>query len=203
MKIRQFCVVIHNVQKEKTQDIVKKYATEKAKEYVMSIEPYPQGDGFHLHLFVQYKNQRYFRAVLNEFEKLKKRFIAPKPEGETREWGRVQLEPMRGRFDQCEDYLLGETKDKPLGDVLKGKLKPCFRRHRFTATIGDYKNIEEFCYRCRSNLCTGCCPGCVFCDETICEEFEGQREMYCKQVELQRKHIKEKQRPKKYMTFYG
>lgn len=203
MKHRQFSVVVHNVDEEKTQAIIRDYVSKKAKEYVMSVEPYPQGDGHHLHLFIQYKNQRSFTAVLNELEKLRDRFIVPRPEGEERAWGRVQLDPMRGRFNQCEAYLNGETKAKPIGDVLRGRVKPCFRRHRFTARIGDYKNIEEFCYRCGSNVCWGCCPGCVFCDESICEEFEGQRQMYLKQVEYQREHIKKKKNPRPHKTFYG
>ena len=192
-KFRQYSIVIHNVSPEKTQDILKKYVVEKTKEYVMSVEPNPQGDGYHAHMFVQYKNQRSKWAVLKELDRLKERFIVPKPEGEERAWGRVQVDERKGRFDQCVAYLQGETKTKPIGDVLKGIVKPCFRRHRFTKQIGDYKNIEEFCIRCNSNLCWGCCPGCVYCDETQIEEFEGQREMYKAGLEYQRRKIKEKQ----------
>jgi hypothetical protein len=203
MKHRQYSVVVHNVSPEKTQDIVKQYVAKKAKEYVMSVEPYPQGNGSHLHLFLQYNNQRSFKAVLAELEIFKQRFIEPRPDGEERSWGRVQLDPMRGRFSQAEAYLQGETKDKPIGDVLKGVVKPCFRRHRFTQKIGDYKNMEEFCSRCNSSLCWGCCPGCVYCDESIVEEFEGQRKMYLAGVEYQRRKIKEKQNPRRHKSFYG
>jgi hypothetical protein len=108
--------VIHNVDQEKTQDIVSKYVKE-AKEYVMSIEPYPQGDGYHLHLFIQYRNQRSFKSVLKELQNLSEKIISPRPDGETRAWGRVQLDIMRGTFQDCVKYLQGETKDKPTGDV--------------------------------------------------------------------------------------
>lgn len=93
----------------------------------MSIEPYPQGNGSHLHLFIQYSNPRSFRAVLNELERFKKRIVVPRPEDESRDWGRVQLDVMRGRFSQANSYLMGETKDKPIGEV-------CSQRQR---TIDD------------------------------------------------------------------
>jgi len=115
--------VIHNVDPEKTQAIVANYVKE-VKEYVMSIEPYPQGDGYHLHLFVAYRNQRSFQSVLKELQALSKQIQTPRPEGETRDWGRVQLDVMRGTFKDCVDYLQGVTKDKPLGEVKEGKKYP-------------------------------------------------------------------------------
>lgn len=119
-KHRQYTIVIHNVN-EKSQPIVKQYAAQ-AKEYVMSIEPYPQGDGSHLHLFIQYTNPRSFRAVLNELERFKKRIVVPRPADESRDWGRVQLDVMRGRFSQANSYLMGETKEKPIGEVCSQKV---------------------------------------------------------------------------------
>jgi hypothetical protein len=118
-KHRQYTIVIHNVN-EKSQDIVKKYASQ-AKEYVMSIEPYPQGNGSHLHLFIQYPNPRSFKSVLNELERFKKRIVVPRPADESRDWGRIQLDVMRGRFSQANAYLQGETKDKPIGEVISQK----------------------------------------------------------------------------------
>lgn len=166
MKHRQFSIVFHNVQEEKSQAIVRQYCA-KAKEYVMSCEPYPEEAGFHLHLFIQFENQRSFFSVLKELENLKKKFLAPKPPGQQGDWGRVQLDPMRGRFDQAHAYLQGQTKDKPLGEVLFGKVKPCWRRKRYTKRIGDKNHMESFCGRCGSAKCLGCCPGCIICDENL------------------------------------
>lgn len=204
MKHRQFSIVFHNVDKQKCQDIIKQYVA-KAKEYTMSVEPYPEGEGYHCHLFIQYGNQRSFFSVLRELETLKKKFSTIKPDDCVGDWGRVQLDPMRGRFSQAKAYLNGETKDKPIGEVLSGVVKPCFRRHRFTAKVGDYKNIEEFCYRCDSSQCWGCCPGCRWCDESVVEEWQGQRKEYIEGVERQRARIqKEKnKKPKKFTTWYG
>ena len=158
---RQYSIVVHNVDNEKTQGIVENYVRKNAKEYVMSVEAYPQGNGFHLHLFLQYPNQRHFKKVLKEVEALAKEFITPRPEGETRGWGRVQLDVMRGRFSQADEYLQGFTKDKPTGEVLKGEQKPCRRRIRKPGK-GQY---EECCGICWSNICMGCCQGCIICDE--------------------------------------
>jgi len=169
-KFRQYSIVVHNVCPEKTQPIVSKYV-ENAQEFTMSVEPYPQGNGSHLHLFVQYKNQRSFKSVLRELEVLKTKFVVPAPPGETRDWGRVQLDVMKGRFSQAEAYLQGETKDKPTGEVLTGRVMPCRRRFRWKkmSDIGtkiERGKLEECCGLCWSNLCRGCCQGCMFCDET-------------------------------------
>lgn len=204
MKHRQYSIVFHNVEKEKSQDILKQYVA-KAKEYVLSVEPYPQGEGFHAHLFIQYGNQRSFFSVLKELEILKKKMVCPGPDDCKGDWGRVQLDPMRGRFSQAEAYLNGETKDKPIGEVMSGSVKPCFRRHRFTGRIGDYKNVEEFCSLCDSTQCWGCCPGCRWCDESVVEEWEGQRKEYIAGLEKQRARIKKlkNSRPKKFTDWYG
>jgi len=166
MKYRQFCIVIHNV-KENIQHIVEQHNVQKTKEMLMSVEPNPKGDGFHLHLFIQYPNQRSFKSVLNEYNKLAKRLTMPKPIGEERAWGRVQVDVMRGRFDQANAYLQGDTKDKPTGEVISIKKKPCWRQMRYTKKIGDRKNMEEFCRRCKLSSCPGCCPGCRICDEDV------------------------------------
>lgn len=126
-KYRKYNIVFQNVNPEKCQPILENYV-KTVKEYTMSIEPNPKSDGFHAHLSVEFKNQRRFKAVLKELEKLKVSFIARRPtEGEFAtkgDWGRVQLDRMRGTFQQNTNYLLGATKDKPLGEVKSGKKYP-------------------------------------------------------------------------------
>ena len=122
-KYRKYNIVFHNVSREKCYEVLNEYV-KKVKEYVMSVEDYPQGNGCHAHLSVEYRNQRSFKAVLKEMEKLKLSFIATRPEGQQGDWGRVQLDKMRGSFNQNENYLLGQTKDKPIGEVKKGKKYP-------------------------------------------------------------------------------
>ena len=167
-KHRQFCIVIHNVKKE-CESIVNEYNAQKAKESILSVEPYPEGNGQHLHLFIQYPNQRSFKSVLREYEMLAKRITEPRPTGEERAWGRVQVDIMRGRFDQAEAYLAGATKDKPTGTIHKLKSKPCCVRQRYASIkdIGNKNKIETFCRLCNRTDCPGCCPGCFRCDEKI------------------------------------
>jgi hypothetical protein len=122
-KHRKYNIVFHNVSREKCYEVLNEYV-KKVKEYLLSVEDYPQGNGCHAHLSVEYKNQRYFFSVLKEMEKLKVPFVAPRPEAQQGDWGRVHIERMRGTFKQNESYLLGETKDKPIGEVVKGKKYP-------------------------------------------------------------------------------
>jgi len=171
MKFRQYSIVLHNVDKDKCYNVLGQYVQE-AKEYVMSVEDYPQGGGSHAHLFIQYKNQRSFKSVLKELEIMKKKFVVSKPQDEERDWGRVQVDVMKGRFSQAEAYLNGETKDKPIGQVLTGETKPCWRRFRYkkACDVGCkwYKGcMEEFCQLCNKAECRGCCKGCVWCDDEI------------------------------------
>lgn len=167
-KHRQFCIVIHNVKKE-CESTVQDYNVQKAKESILSVEPNPQGDGFHLHVFIQYQNQRSFKSVLREYEQLAKRITEPRPQGEERAWGRVQVDVMRGRFDQAEAYLAGATKDKPTGTIHKLKSKVCCVRQRYAsvADIGNKNKIESFCRLCNQTNCPGCCPGCWRCNPNI------------------------------------
>lgn len=118
-KYRKYSIVIHNVNKH-SNDIVRQYASI-SKEYIMSIEPYPQGDGYHLHLFIQYRNPRSFKSVLSELETFKTKIVVPRPAGEERDWGRVQIDVMKGSFEQAKRYLQGATKDKPIGEVISNK----------------------------------------------------------------------------------
>jgi len=163
MKHRQFSITIQNVDKQKAQDKLKDLLP-KFKEYSYSIEPYNHQEGYHLHLFVQYPNQRHFKAVLKEMEKWKVSILADRPPGETREWGRVHLEVQRGTLDQCEAYLKGETKNKLLGDVNTGRTMECWRRFRYKSASCTGA-IEEFCNLCSRAECRGCYQGCHVCDE--------------------------------------
>ena len=209
MKFRQFSIVFHNVDKEKCYKVLGDYVVD-VKEYVMSVEDYPQGSGSHAHLFVQYKNQRSFKSVFKELEVLKKKFVVERPPGEERDWGRVQLDVMKGRFSQAEAYLKGETKDKPTGEVLSGELKPCFRRFRYKklCDVGRkwYKGcIEEFCQLCSSNLCRGCCQGCVWCDEAIGNQqgfTQEDKDRHKKYLSGQREKLLYGKFPKKNVEYW-
>ena len=207
MKFRQYSIVFHNVDKKKCYEVLGQYVQE-AKEYAMSVEAYPQGNGSHAHLFIQYKNQRSFKSVLKELEVMKKKFVIPRPPDEERDWGRVQLDVMKGRFNQAEAYLLGETKDKPTGEVLCGAVMPCNRKFRYKKMrdVGKkwYKGcIEEFCNICESNLCMGCCKGCVWCDDEIAKSqhfTQEDRDNHKKWLDKQRKKYLYGIEPRRYVA---
>uniref|UniRef100_UPI00404893AA hypothetical protein n=1 Tax=Shewanella sp. TaxID=50422 RepID=UPI00404893AA len=149
-KYYKYTIVIHNFDPKK-EDVVKNVANEKAKEYVCSCEPYPEQSGYHMHLFIEYKNQRSFNSVLHEMQNLSKRVTEPRPPDETRDWGRVQVDRMYGDFKQANSYLQGETKDKPTGEVThkpnrKDELEKLADEHwkNFCQEIWKRRNIPGY-----------------------------------------------------------
>lgn len=164
-KFRKYNAVFHNVSREKCYEVLNEYV-KKVKEYVLSVEDYPQGNGCHAHLSVEYKNQRSFRAVLRELESLKVSFISPRPSGQEGDWGRVQLDRMRGTFNQNENYLLGQTKSKPIGDVKKGKKYPGGIIQRYIALTvwkwfeGEYDEYPQVLDQFDDEYGNGFCEAC-------------------------------------------
>jgi cytochrome c553 len=118
-KHRKYTVTIHNVNKDDT--IYWHNAITDASRYVTSIEEYPEPEKvghYHLHAFIEYTNARYFKATLKLFENLKRGHIVPAPDAEKTP-GRVQLDAMKGSFDQAIAYLTEgqSSKDKKFGQV--------------------------------------------------------------------------------------
>lgn len=123
-KLRQFSIVLHNVRPD-TKPIVESFvATFDPVKSVVAYEPYPEQDGYHCHIFVKFKNSRGFKSTLSHFEIFSKSIIAPKPEGEERSWGRVQVDQMRGTFEQATAYLTNPKKDKPVDPNVQLHSKP-------------------------------------------------------------------------------
>jgi len=118
-KFRQFSIVLHNVSST-SKPIVEDYVSSLSPtNSVVALEPYPDQDGFHIHIFLKFTNSRSFKSVLNLFKTFAPTVHAPKPEGEERSWGRVQVDQMRGTFEQAVAYLTVPKKDKPVDpDVL-------------------------------------------------------------------------------------
>ncbi len=186
-KYRSWSITFHNISPNKTQDILKQYV-QKSKKSSLSVEANPQGDGFHAHLFITYTSQRQFHTVLKELQLLSKKFIMPRPDDCKGDWGRVELDRMRGTYLQANSYLLGETKDKPIGELVQHERKPCFRRFRrkLQGTVSmSLRDIEEFCTLCNSANCPGCCPGCSECCPPTPEaqlHFEELRNHHRKEI---------------------
>jgi len=125
-KHRQYSIVLHNVistSKTTVEDFVASLTPTTS---VVAIEPYPDQDGFHIHIFLKFPTQRHFKSVLNLFKTFAQSpsVLAPKPEGEERSWGRVQVDQMRGSFDQAVAYLTNPKKDKPVDPEVLLHSKP-------------------------------------------------------------------------------
>lgn len=125
-KIRQFSIVLHNVLESSKPSVESFCLTLNPTSHVIAYEPYPDQDGFHSHVFIKFQNPRAFKSVLNSFENLmtSPSILAPKPEGEERSWGRVQVDQMRGTFEQATAYLTNPKKDKPVDPNVTLHVKP-------------------------------------------------------------------------------
>lgn len=151
-KHRKFSVVCHNVKKDSRDQWIKVLGP--TKEFTAAVEEYPDQPGcYHLQCFVEFPNPRNKMSVLNELQNATKRLCVPRPMGEERAWGRVQVDVMRGTMDQGHKYLTNPDKDKPLGDAKRQRTSECECRecgHRF-----DIKSLLEdknLCYKCDGEI---------------------------------------------------
>lgn len=168
IRTRGWKMVIHQVyNNEKTKDMAVAWLkTRKLTWSANSIEPYPEDESrHHLHIFVQYAQPQEKHTLLSELQKLAKKVGTPRPEGEERDWNRVDVKTMKVKelkkdFDGVMDYLQGATKDKPTGEIFTIVARPCHRRVRINR---ETKKYEEFCSKCVSAECSGCCTGCEIC----------------------------------------
>ncbi len=141
-RVRQFTIVFHNVKDDAKPQVEAYFDSIGYEKFLQAMEPYPQSDGYHIHVFVQFKNPRRFTAMLEQMKNLSKRIMAVKPEGCQTDWGRVQIDRMYGTFDQATAYLKGETKDKPLDPnvELKDKRKDALME-KYLAAVSQYHQI--------------------------------------------------------------
>lgn len=125
-KLRQFSIVLHNVREDSKPAIESFVSTFEPMSSVVALEPYPDQEGHHCHIFIKFRHSRGFRSTLQHFEMFSKSVLDPKPEGEERSWGRVQVDQMRGTFEQATAYLTNPKKDKPVDPnvVLHSKPDP-------------------------------------------------------------------------------
>lgn len=111
-RLRAFTIVFHNV-KHGAKPCVNEWAqAQSPTQLLVALEPYPQGEGFHIHVFMSFKNPREFKVILKKAQDLSATIIEPRPEGEERDWGRVQVDRMRGTFQEATAYLTNPEKDK-------------------------------------------------------------------------------------------
>lgn len=178
-KSRQYSVVIHNVRPDASTQAVE-YCQKNSRQFVQAVEAYPKPPGHHLHMFLQYPNQRSKKSVLKEFEKWKPAVLDPAPvikyddNGIPLTPGRVQIDEMRGRFSHCHAYLNGETKFKPTGDVAFKYETACYSSSIYNELPPhprppNWRYIKKRkCNRCQKEDCLGqCCLGCYLCSPDL------------------------------------
>lgn len=111
-RVRGFSIVFHNVKNDSKSPVEAHFKNTKPAELLVALEPYPKGEGFHIHVYVSYKNPRFFDKTLSSCIELSKNIIQPRPEGEVRDWGRVEVDRMRGTFKEATAYLTNPKKEK-------------------------------------------------------------------------------------------
>jgi hypothetical protein len=111
-RFRSFSIVFHNVKDDSKPPVERYFDALSPVQLLVALEPYPQDEGHHIHVFVSFKNPRQFKVMLDKCIEFSAQIVAPKPEGEVRDWGRVQVDQMRGTFEQATKYLTDPNKDK-------------------------------------------------------------------------------------------
>jgi hypothetical protein len=146
MRSRSFSIVFHNVKDDCKQSITNSFSD--AKKFVCALEPYPEQSGHHIHVFVEYPNQRFQKAMLKKCQAIVPSIIAPKPPAEERSWGRVQVDVMRGTFAQATAYLTNPKKDKICDDDVTTKNPEQERKldsqFQEFMRLGDYLDQVQF-----------------------------------------------------------
>jgi len=115
-----FSFTLHNVRDYSTKKILEDYVKPKASRYLLGCEEYPEQPGeYHLHLFVSFKNARYFAPVIQEYQDFNlDQLVDPKPDDREGMWGRVEVSKKYGTYQEAKVYLQGLTKDKPVDPQL-------------------------------------------------------------------------------------
>lgn len=111
-RIRSFSIVFHNVKDDAKSSVENHFKSNNPKEILVSMEPYPESEGHHIHVFVCFKNAHFFTKMLESCILLSTKLVAPRPDDITGDWGRVQVDKMRGTFKEATAYLTNPVKDK-------------------------------------------------------------------------------------------
>lgn len=111
-KYRKFSIVFHNV-RDDFKEVASQYFST-SKRVVLALEPYKDttSPGKHLHVFVEYNNPLSWSSMKSKCENLSKQYVVEVPEGTEGSIGRVQVDQMRGRFNDAVAYLVAPNKDK-------------------------------------------------------------------------------------------
>jgi len=144
-KYPRYSVVIQNVRPDCKQTVL--HHVSGAKRSAVAVEPYNHQPGHHIHIFIEYQNQHHFTSVLKEYKDLATKIVAHRPEGIEGDWGRVDVDRMRGTFEQATQYLVAPTKDKAVDPDVVVSQAPFQCPHQTP-------NPKYFCIKCCNNFTT-------------------------------------------------
>ena len=157
MRSRQFSIVVHNVALGSEVYWTTTTNTMTPTRLVLSIEEYPNSPGhYHIHVFIQFKNARTLISIISAFDKFKIGHIIPAPIAD-KVSGRVQVDPMKGSFDQATAYLTaGKSKkdDKLFGNVISSQKDHyncivCKQSHHWAFTKYQFIGSKDcLCNKC-------------------------------------------------------
>lgn len=111
-----FSFTFHNVKNYDTKHVLEQYVRPRASRYLCGCEEYPESPGeYHLHLFITYRNARYFEPTIQEYQDFAlDELVGEKPDDRVGFYGRVEVSKKYGTYQECKNYLQGLTKDKPV-----------------------------------------------------------------------------------------
>lgn len=109
-----FSIVIHNVIPS-SKEVMERFCADQSPLWsIVSHEPYPSGPGHHLHIYIRFKHQRSSLKWFNFHSNHRTKLIDPEDGAAEGEWGRIQVDPLKGSKDDCLKYLTDPKKDKPV-----------------------------------------------------------------------------------------
>jgi len=116
-KFRRWKIVIHNVDEYCQGKVNQHFLGKKHTKVISSVEPYDDTPGYHLHIYIQYKNRRYFQPLLKELKDLSSKVRCTKHLPDEGDIGRVQLDQWKvgETWAQKVQYLTNPVKDKKIG----------------------------------------------------------------------------------------
>lgn len=160
-KYFKYSCVTHNIRADYKDSITsvlsRKY---RVKKLSVAIEPYADQEGQHAHIFVEFLSQISKASLLKCLELYKVPYLLPLPDDETRAWGRVQVDQMRGTFDEANRYLTNPDKNKVTDPEPLLSVEPPGKHDRTCILCGTvfslgtrYPHSTEDYPDCRSGLC--------------------------------------------------
>lgn len=142
-KLRRASIVVHNLEPSVRENLFKGIFNLGCEKILYSMERYADNSpGQHIHCFLAFKNPRSKKRLLSDLKLLTQCYI--KTGDKEGQYGRIQVDPMRGSFNDAYKYLTNPDKDKfvdPQGCLFHGFTPP--RREPITFTCEECQTRRQ------------------------------------------------------------